>query len=151
MYIDDATLKQRVADVLKRGAASGLAEYWDRIVPRANRAAYDEIVGALASRGYSSATIQSWDRGAEFQEMLGLFWCGQYGAAHFQNDEGDLFREWDRREELRTVPVLVAGELQSPSVGGGPIGYGAMKTGKEVFRPLRRDTRTGQLTTEATS
>lgn len=146
MFITDAILKQAVADVLKRKGTTPLQAYWDRIVPRANKAAYDEIVGALLNRGFSLAAITSWSRAAEFQESIGLYWCGVYGAAHFQEDEGELFTEWDRREELKTVPIVVDGVLQTPTASEtGPVGSGRMETGREVFRPLRRSLTTGEI------
>jgi hypothetical protein len=129
----DATLKAALARTLKRDVAK-LKPYWDGVIPVANKSGYDEITGALANRGYALASILSWDRFNEFQESLGLFWCGVYGAAHFMANEGELLAEFDRREELKTVAVTIGGVVVPVGGGSGPIGHGKMTSGTEVFQ-----------------
>lgn len=143
-FVEEDDLKQALADTLKREVTK-LQGYFTRIVALANRDAYEEIVTTLGTRSFSASVIENWDSGERFQLSLGLFWCGVHGAAHFQENEGELFSEFDRREELKTVGVTVDGVVQSPVQENGPIGHGRMCTGREVFRPLRRVPGTGRL------
>jgi hypothetical protein len=145
VFITDPQLQQALADTLKRDVAT-LEPYWDRVVTLANLDAYTGIVGILAGRGYSAANIAGWDAGSVYQTSIGLFWCGVHGAAHFMPNEGELLAELDRREELKTLDIIVGGIIIDPTplVETGPIGYGTMETGREVSRRFRRDA-TGRI------
>src|ERR1700690_3472674 len=108
MFITDADLLSALASELHRAGialdGSDLEAFWTPIVSRSNTAAYWEIIHALMGRGFDKETqIDLWDRGAEFQTAIGIWWCLEHGAAI----DSDSYRaealnelKLDRRKEL---------------------------------------------------
>ena len=72
-FITSGQLKTRVANALKVDE-NDLPGNWDQTIEDAATDAYREIVGKLMARGFTQAQIDAWDRGAEFQRDIGLFW-----------------------------------------------------------------------------
>lgn len=83
--------------------------------------AYNEILGALLSRGLSKTQIDAWGRGEEFQLDIAIFWyCKDSGWGGKQADEEDWTTVFDRRKELLDIPVVVSDVLVgSPAVALG--------------------------------
>lgn len=118
-FVTDAELSAAVADRLKLAGVESLQDYWtDTIIPQANAAAYQEILGALLARGFTKATADAWDRGEEFQLSQGLFFA-LMNAGAYQGYDPETLKCLDRRADLANVLVFVAGEWVKP-VGDKP-------------------------------
>ncbi len=130
-FITDNDLKTKLAANLKVADASQLPAGWTQIITDSNAAAYANIVGVLSARGYTGAQIASWDRGAEFNSDLGLFWCLVKGAGLHGND-ATFIDKLDRRKELEDVAIMNGGVLVTPDTGGA-VGYGQFDTTDDAF------------------
>src|SRR5947209_1868334 len=76
-------IQDRLAGILKAADWPTLiaaAPYWTNIAADSQKAAYYEIQARLLPRGYSLADVTSWDRGAEFERDIALYWCLIKGA-----------------------------------------------------------------------
>lgn len=132
-FVTDSAIRQRLASLLKTDAGK-VPAYWDIIISDSNLAAYQEIVGRLAERGYDAGQIASWDRGSEFEIDIGLFWSLVKGAGlHAYDDK--FIKNLDRRAEIDDVIVLAAGVIILPnnSAQGTKIGWGQVSTVNERF------------------
>lgn len=117
-FVTDGQLLAMVADRLKVRPAD-LPAYWaDSITPQANESAYQEVLGRLLDRGFTKTQIDQWDRGAEFQQAIGLYLALVNGGAYAGYDAGVL-QMLDRRKELKEVLVFISGEWVKP-VGDRP-------------------------------
>lgn len=121
-----AVIKQRLADTLQKDVDT-LEDWWEGIVTQARTFAYQEVVGRLMSRGYSRTQVDDWDRGAEFEGDLALWYCLVRGGAANAYDPR-FIDMLDRRKELAAVAVFASGEHASPrdpQPGSGPaVGTG---------------------------
>ena len=114
-FITNNQLLQAIADRLKLASTSELPAYWSSTIgPDANTAAYQEIVGQLLARGYSKSQVDAWDRGAEFQKSIGLFFALS-NAGVYAGYDPETIENLDRREELERVIVTVSGEWVKPT------------------------------------
>lgn len=134
-FITDAQLKARVEGLLKveSGTLYTSAPYWQAIVEDSRVAAYNEIVSAMATRGYTIGQIDSWDRGAEFEKDLGLFWSLVKGAGLHGYDDKFIAR-LDRREELKTVPITIGYEVADPAGASGEVSHGEQDRTYQQFK-----------------
>jgi len=82
---------------------------------------YNEILGALMARGLTVAQIDLWDRGEEFQLDIATFWyCKDSGWGGKNVDEEDWTTVFDRRKELKKIPITANSVLiESPAVAVG--------------------------------
>lgn len=127
-WITDETLKQALADILKKSAGD-LSDYWDRIITDANQSATDDITYRLMARGYSVSQIDQWDQRVTFNRDIGLFWALTRGGG--LGDYSDLWiNKLDRRKELETVALFAGGTVILPGAeadgGGFAIGGGTL-------------------------
>lgn len=122
MFTTEARIKDRLASLLKfSGGAAEIDDIYDNIIVDARTAAYNEIVGSLATRGYSPTQIDAWDRGAEFETDLALWFCLVKMAGTIGADDRFIAR-LDRRPDLMgdpsrgisPVPITVGGQLVNP-------------------------------------
>lgn len=114
-----------------------LDAFWSTLVAQAQTRAYNEIQMRLLERGYTAAQISAWDRGAEFELDIAVWWCLTQGAGLSAADLKGVDR-FDRREELRSVSVSNAGVLINPGALG-RIGFGLQSDDQNVFRFRRRN------------
>ncbi len=122
-FTTDAFIKTMVAAYIKENDQSLMPAWWDTIITSSRRDAYNEIVGTLIGAGYSIDIINAWDRAAEFEEAIALFWAlTKSGVA--QSLEPKLLAKLDRRAELEEVDIAILGVLQYPSAGKILIGSG---------------------------
>lgn len=133
------------AALLKRPGATLTADapQWRTYLQTGQQWAYNEIVTALATRGYSKAQIDAWDRGKEFEQSIGAFWALDLGGL-LGNVDDRLWTKLDRRAELATVDVLIGGGLVTP--GGsdqGAVGHGKLSAADDLFSLDPRDRRRG--------
>ncbi len=69
--------------------------------------AYDEIEGALISRGLTVVQISTWARGEEYQLDIGMyFYCKDSGWGGRLEEETDWTTVFDRRKELTKIPII---------------------------------------------
>ena len=138
MFINDTDLTVAVQNTIQK---NDLDSWWEPIITAANSMAYNTIIDRLVQRGFSLNQINAWDRGAEFQRALGIFYALNHPAA-LQNTV-DYSRKnldaFDRREELtgnsnKKIPpvmLVIAGVLQEPTTK-----YGQVTGGLGEFQPL---------------
>lgn len=140
MFLTNAQLKSKVAAALKQTPA-GLDSYWDDIIRDANVAAYQDIVGGMLARGFTKAQIDDWDRGAEFQGLIGTFHALTIGGALDSFSDAQI-NKMDRRGDLKTVQVFISGEWVKPTntaSGPGMCGSGSFATDTDTFVPIDDD------------
>lgn len=159
MFIQDADLTSALRDVLQRagGAQGNLRPFWNSIITNANNKAYWEIVERFMHRGYSKAIIDQWDRGAEFQRDIGLWWALEMGLAmdpETYNPEALKPYQLDRRSELETgqeqgsfrkgVLLTIGGVFVQPDTSVAQAVSGGFDTSGDMFVwPDPNDTRIG--------
>lgn len=145
-FITDEQLRDALADRLKVAGNDVPAAFSSTIVNRSNTAAYQDVVGRLIARGYTKAQIDQWDRGAEFQTMIGLYWCvvnaGAYGGF-----DPETLKAWDRRKELAEVIVAINGAWVRPT-GDQPglVVTSGPSTSGSLFNLDPDDGRVGEVT-----
>ena len=115
MFITDAQLKTSLAAQLKVASESDVPAFFTNdILTRSNLAAYQDILGRLLARGFTKAQVDSWDRGAEFQTAIALYWCfvnaGMYGGY-----DVETLRALDRRKDLDKELVFASGVWIQPT------------------------------------
>lgn len=130
--VSDAALKVKLTGVLQRAGLED-GDFWDEIVPDANRAAHDDIRDALAARGYMPEQIAGWDSRTTYQTDIALFWALTKGGCT-QNYSDTFIKSLDRREQLKTIPVIVADEVITPDPSDlvPKVGLGKMKGPRDL-------------------
>jgi hypothetical protein len=139
-FVEDSEIEAGLVDLIKTPLAQ-IKDYTPRQVKDANTWAYNEIITALTTRGYTLDQIETWDRAAEFEKSQALWWLSFFQSGWFKDVESELLKYLDRREELKTIGLTEDGVPIDPEPGDeetGPVGHGAMYTGYEVFRRPQR-------------
>jgi hypothetical protein len=154
VFINQSQLAAAVTATMQKGAnfavGAGADAYWNTLITTALNRAYWGIVQELIQRGYSKPIIDQWDRGAEFQQDIGV-WISLGMIASQTKDKvsfGALTTVLDRRGELRGVkdrtgkgwfiePVMVtiAGVLQQPDTDVGQVTTGQIQGGGSLGYP----------------
>ncbi len=131
MFLADADISQALADMY-RTTTGALPSQLTNVVAQAHTAAYQDILSGLLARGFSLAQISLWDRGAEFERMLSLYWVLVNSGENV--NYGPLVKNYDRRQDLKTVLLSIAGVYQAPAAADTPgdIGSGDFDTGRDV-------------------
>lgn len=132
MFITDADLKQAVADTLSK-SLTDLPEKWDRIVTRANKDAYNDIISILLGRGYSQSQIDAWDRGESIQTLQGLYWAFVHGAG-LHNYDDRWVNKFDQRAYLKDPALLIDDGGVPSSAGEGVAMSGLLDTEDDRFK-----------------
>ncbi len=143
MFVADSDILARLAGLLKK-KQNELPAYWQQIVADAHVSAYGEIVARLMARGYLQSQIDSWDRGAEFELKISLWFALNDAAAlHPLNDT--QLKKLDRRDELDRVAIVSGRVYQTPqgttgrvasdtNLGKtGRVGFGVQDTSGDTF------------------
>lgn len=148
MFITDSQLLERLAGVLKIDPEDVAVSvpYWLKIVADSNQASWNDIRAQLVGvRGFSDGQVSSWDRGAEVQTDLGLFWCLVKGAGlHEFNDT--FIRHLDRRGELKKMPITIGGEVVKPGGTQPNISAGRLNDAGSTFY-YQKNADTGRIDT----
>ncbi len=140
-FLTDAACLQKLADVLQAASTSALPAQWaSTILPDCHVWAYQELLTALASRGFTAVQIAAWDRGAEFEGDLTLYRALSRGGS-LQNLDDKFINTFDRRDDLHgnpsknitAVSVLNGGVWQAPAGGVGLPSHGVEATGSDIF------------------
>lgn len=135
MFTTDAVVKSDIAAALKLTTVDDLPAWWDDVISRCHLSAYQEIVGQLLARGFTKAQVDAWDRGAEYERHLSLYFAftSPQGAGAFDIAAVKL---WDRREDLQTAMVYASGAWTNPAESPGTIGSGRVREDVGVFNPI---------------
>jgi hypothetical protein len=142
-FITDDQLTQWLMDALQKGPDATLEDLWASIITQSNWSAFWEIFGKLSSRGFTQAQILAWDRGAEFNRHIALFFClsnAQAMAPEGYDKTG--INSYDRRPELLGDPsknigavfVTNAGVIQDPGNAYGQVVAGPYEHGESIPR-----------------
>ncbi|MDE2097714.1 MAG: hypothetical protein KGL39_10735 [Patescibacteria group bacterium] len=150
-FIADADLQVALEDMLKvprDSLGSGDSAYVQDILHDANVSAYQEIQGRLLRRGITQAQLDSWDRGAEFQKSIGLYWTLINAAGLSQAIEPAVIKALDRRSELSVVELYSGGVPLVPPTppAEGLVTTGVMDTSTDMFVSNPYDLRRGLVT-----
>lgn len=132
MFLTDDEFRDSLAVTLKVDVAK-LGKHWDLLCQEAHKSAYLTVRGELLKRGYPTNQIDSWDRGAEFERSIGLFWALLRGSA-FHNYGTEYFEKFDRREELTSVMLEMDGIVVAPSAIPSRIDGGLLNTESDRWK-----------------
>lgn len=132
-FTTDATVKADVQRALHLANANDLPPIWDGIVSKSRVRAYGDIVSGLVGRGFTYTVIAAWDRGAEFERDLALWWALNEGAALGAYPD-KILDKLDRRPELATVIVTNTEGGVPVLKGSGQIGRGALDDSDSIFK-----------------
>jgi hypothetical protein len=130
-FVTDADIKQYFADHTAQSAYGNLEPRYDRLITRANTAAYNLILTTLGSRGYTAAQIAAWDQGAEFN--LDLACCYLLPSVKGGDDDGIWRERFCRKDELAEIAVLVSGEVVDPASSQAAVSYGDMSRSDDAY------------------
>lgn len=130
-YIDAATLK---AKLLARLGLDSFRDntFWDSIVADALVAAANDIRQAFV--GFDSDVLVQWDRGAEYQTDIGLYWAFVHGGLS-KDYPSEFILLLNRRGELAGMELTIDGEVQvvpDDALTGGASG--CLDTSHDVFQ-----------------
>ncbi len=130
MFITNAVLTQAIADRLKlANGISDLQNWSASIIVNALTASYQEILGRLMRRGFTQAQADSFDRGAEFQTDLGVYYFWTRTGIYGGNDPKAV-EALDRRKELNSVFVFNLGVwVNPPQTDAGQVITGLQEDG----------------------
>jgi hypothetical protein len=130
-WINAAQLKTKVSDLLQKQDESTLA-FADSVFADSVNRAYLDIVSRLQARMYTQSQIDAWDRGAEYNLDIALYWVFQSGGVP-ANFSDQFIKNFDRRSELEksSFRLVCSGIVVAPgqdlsSDAAGTIGYGVM-------------------------
>lgn len=131
-WITDAQLKAAIAMRKHLASAASLPKNFVDVAPRANASAYGRIRGVLLGRGFTAAQADAWDDREQWNEDLGVAWAEWRTA-----DPEDRHQAWleikDLLEQLATEPILIDGEVVTPSGASSRVGYGSFDTTDDTF------------------
>lgn len=107
--------------------------HWIRKAASANTDAYNEIRSRLVGRGYTTAQVDQWDRRAEYNRRIALYFALCDGAALKDADleAVDKLKRW--LDDLDTVVVLIDGEEPELGSGSSGVNYGDMTNSGDTF------------------
>jgi hypothetical protein len=126
-----------VAAMLKSPAvATGAPPYWLTVVSLAQQRAYGTMLDVMIARGYVLAQFAAWDRGAEFERALSLYFTLTEGGG-LEGFDDRYIKTFDRREELLTTNLTIAGIHQDPQGYAGQVSTGRIQGSGET--PHYRD------------
>jgi hypothetical protein len=130
-YITTSELEDYVAGYLHGDTADVLLSQVTAHSTQFVSNGYQEILGRLLNRGFTTAQIDAWDRRVEFSLDISTWFALRHIA---QAEDSDLWpQKFDRREELDTVVVVSDGEVQEPEAGARRIGQGDLSTTYDTF------------------
>jgi hypothetical protein len=125
-FITADELKSHVQGMLAQQQLGDVAPKFDKFIPDAVNAGYQEIVSAFLARGLSKAQADSWARGREFNIHLGIFWVfSEAGALNAFSDT--WIKKFDRRKELETVFLADQVGVPIEAVEAGAVEHGTIK------------------------
>jgi hypothetical protein len=123
MFLTDVQIETALAAILKQNV-SDLPDYEPTILTDAHNSAYNDIASRLVARGFTLAQVNAWDRGAEFEKDIALWWCFDKMAGLSQAVDDRFIGKLDRRAELIDTPVTNGFKPIRPTGGINSVGRG---------------------------
>jgi hypothetical protein len=112
VFITFQQLQQAVKDQLQKGQVEQLSQYWGTIINAALNQSYGYLLDAMTKRGFLKVIIDQWDRGAEFQQDLGVWAALQRISTQTSvKIEQEAINLFDRRGELNGGQQMIGGKL----------------------------------------
>jgi len=150
-FVTQQQVYDQLHDILQRARceAGELKAFWQSITGAATGAALGDIYSALTMRGYSVDQIAQWDRGAEFQMAIAIWWCLEHGllmdtASYNPSalDEWRLDRRWElyKTERGPGVTFTINGAFVDPKLLVGQAVSGTYDTSNDEFVYCPRNT-----------
>lgn len=136
-YIADDVLLNQIARRLGTTPQQLVSEsvHWVDIAAQANQDAYHEVRSRLVNRGYAGATIDQWDRAAEFNRRVALCFALREGAVLKGYDLEAVDHVCGCLADLDTVALLIGGAAADLAGGSASVSFGAMANTTDVFLP----------------
>lgn len=132
-WITDVELKTAMEGALGSSTGELPSSFPVKIIPWANRMAYQTIRAILIGRGYTDDQLDDWDAREEWNERFGV--CLAVKRAAFRGEGYDTQAAIDdckeAREELAALAILVDGEVVFPV--SGRVSYGEFDTSSDRF------------------
>src|SRR4051812_37417518 len=100
----ETSVRTLLAGQLHLSTAADLDDFWDNITPQATAEAEAWLRDAL--RGYGTAAVARWGMFEHYHRRLSVFFSGLYGAAQLTDDQRNLLRLLDCREEVRKLDSI---------------------------------------------
>ena len=147
-----SVIQSRVAAMLKVASWADLTDadngaHWEAVVTDAHASGYNDIVGALAGRGFSAAQIADWDGGPPYEIDQALFWAlTKGGGLHAYDDK--FINKLDRRKDLLAAVITIDGAKVTPA-GTVGIGFGSLDSDGGSFHRSVGAAPTRTVTTHA--
>lgn len=144
MFLTDAETLIDLAATLQQAGVTTLASQLPTINTRSHARGVADLVNALLLRGYSVAQITAWDAAyaAPLERDMSLF--NALSLAWVRTQVGtDFIKVFDRREDLKTMPVITGGLFVKPDGPVGIPGAGAYQTSGDMFVEDDLDPRRG--------
>jgi hypothetical protein len=132
MFNTSGDILQAIADTLQQADVTNLPAQWTNIASTSQNRAYWQIVSVLSGRGFTPTQIAAWDRGAEFELSLALYYALKQGGS-LANLNGKFIQTFDREAELKTVIYTTGGALQDPQGTAGLAGTDVMDASGDIF------------------
>lgn len=100
----ETSVRTLLAGQLHLDAETDLDDFWTNITPTATAEAEAWLRDAL--RGFGSAAVFRWGMFEHYHRRLSVFFCGLYGAAQLTDDQRNLLRLLDCREEVKALDSI---------------------------------------------
>jgi hypothetical protein len=129
-WIDNGTLAQKVADMLKKDVAT-LEAYWTRFIADSNNDAAEDITVILLDKGFTVAQIDGWDNRVMYNPDIALFHAFTKATGLAQYDQKAIDK-LDRRPLIRSSSqVMISGVITKPGAADGAgMETGCMEAGE---------------------
>jgi hypothetical protein len=133
MFNLPGTILQAISDTLQQYGIQYLPGQWSNIANQSQVRAYNDIVSALAARGYTGTQIQGWDRGPEVELDQSIFYALERAGTLAASLDDKFLKTFDRREDLKTIAYTEAGQYVDPTGTAGQCGSDYVSTSGDVF------------------
>lgn len=133
-WITDAVLKSAYASRRQFASSSSLPDHASDAAAAANASAYGRIRGILLGRGFTAAELDAWDDREQWNTDVGITFL------EWKTGDGDArLQAWEELkallEMLEELPIVIDGEVVTPSGSGARVGTGDFDTTDDTFTP----------------
>lgn len=134
-FLTDIQTLEAISDALSQSGVNNVPIQMNGINKRAHAWAEQQVVAALAGRGYTTAQIAAFDQGANFVYDLTVWRAlAMSRALQSLGTTGTmLLSQFDRRAELATVVYTAGGVYQDPLGTVGLPSVGDNDTSNDIF------------------
>lgn len=133
-FVTDAVTLQDLSDAFSLAGVSSFASQMPNINLRCHALAYSCIVTAFTKRGYTAAQIAAWDvalAGPVERDLTTFF---AFSLAFIRTEvRAETLKVYDRREDLKVMPIITNGAFVDPAGTRGVVTQGVMQSGDDIF------------------